>query len=489
MKILFINPAVGYYTRGISNPLGLLALASYLKVKGHSVRVIDRCVQKVDLHKEIEIFRPDVVGISIMSGRGLKDATKVSRIAKKHNLPIIAGGYFPTLSPEIILNSGISDIVICGEGEITFEELLISIQEGRDYSDIDGIVYLNAGKVIKNKERVFADLKDFPPIDWTLVNPSDYFQKYFHCNKLLYLYASKGCPGQCTFCTNRYYNKSTFRKRPDEYVLEELKTLVNDYGMDGAYFAGELWNIKREDALEFCDKLEASSLQFTWGMLSRIGQYSFKDFSRFFDVGCRFIYFGVESGSAEMLKRLKKHMDLGVARQTFADCQKAGITSVASFMIGLPDETQEELQKTLDYIKTIEASIILIYPYSPIQNTEIYDELVGAGRLRINSTNVGKYSKNIAMENPGVNFSCIPDIDLKVIKAHFDWKAFSGKKTVNESYSYAFAYQTIINGLKLLFQKGFVGFWVNGFKALEEFLHVFYYSHMYPSILKKYNLK
>lgn len=489
MKVLFVNPAIGYYTRNISNPLGLHALASYIKTKGHTVKLIDRCVNKVNIKKEIETFKPDVVGVSIMSGRGLKDAENIVKPARKNNIPVIAGGYFPTMNPEVILNSGLADIVVLREGEITTEEILTALENNDSVENILGIAYKMGERVCINQERPFADLKDFPELDWSLIDPKVYFQTYFNCTKMLYLYSSKGCPGRCTFCPNHFYNCSTFRKRPNEIVIKEIKNLVENYGMNGVYFTGELWCAKKSDAYDFCQRIKDEKLKFTWGMLSKIGQYNFDDILLMYDAGCRFMCFGAESGSPEMQRRLKKYVALDKGKETFKNCRKLGITTLVSFMIGLPGETEDQLRETLEYIKSIDASIIVIYLYSPVENTELYDELVKSGKIVPKTDEVSFFQKHITMENPGYNFSNIPDIELKVIKAYFDWKAFSGKKTVNSSYNYAFAVQTIVNGLKSISKNGLISFFVNGIKAFFTFLSVFYYSHFYSKVLKKYSLK
>ena len=489
MRVLFFNPAVGYYTRAISNPLGLLALASYLKERGREVKIVDRCVSKTNIEKEIDRFLPDAIGISLMSGRGLKDSEKISALAKKRGIPVIAGGYFPTMSPEFVLDSGLADIVVLREGEITFDEVLSALKNKTPLEDVLGIAYKKDGKVCVNADRPFADLSEFPQIDWSLVNPKDYFQTFFNCTKMLYLYSSKGCPGRCTFCSNHFYNRSTFRKRPNEIVIKEIKNLVENYGMNGVYFSGELWCAKKSDAYDFCEKVKAENLKFTWGMLSKVGQYDREDLKMMHDAGCRFICFGVESGSPEMQRSLRKNVNLEKGRETFKNCRELGITSVASFMIGLPGETEAQLTETIEYIKSIEASIILIYMFSPVENTDIYNELAAQGKIGAENRNSAFFKKHITMENPGYNFSLISDRELKVIKAFFDWKSFSGKDTVNDSFGYAFAFQTIANGLKSISKNGAVSFFINGFKALKEFLTVFYYSHRYPSVLKKYNLK
>lgn len=488
MKILLFNPSTGYYTRAISNPLGLLCIATFLKNEGHEVKLIDRCVSNTNLKKDIDEFKPNLIGISIMSGRGLKDSQKISKLARKNNIPVLVGGYFPTMNPEALLTTDIADIVMCSEGEYTFRDIIEYYKGNMELAQIKGIVYKSNGEIIKTEDREFADLSEFPVIDWSLINPKDYFQHFFHCDKMLYLYSSKGCPCSCTFCSNHYYNRSTYRKRPNEYVIEEIKTLINDYGMDGVYFTGELWCLKKLDAYDFCEKVKENNLDFTWGMLARAGQYKWEDLQTFRSAGCRYICFGIETGSPRLQKGLNKNVNLDKARINFEQCDKLGITSVASFMIGLPGETVEDLKMTIEYIKTIKASIILIYKFSPIKNTDIYNDLVTQHYIFPQEISVEAMAKNIDMENPQYNFSDMTDKELNVIKGYFDWKAFSGKKTVNDSFGYAFAFQTIINGLKSITKYGFIGFFVNGFKAFLEFMHVFYYSHFFPKILKKFNL-
>ncbi len=489
MRVMLFNPSTGYYTRAISNPLGLLCIASFLKREGHQVKLIDRCVSDVSIAKSIKDFKPELIGISIMSGRGLKDSQKISVQARKNNIPVVSGGYFPTMNPEVILDSEIAEVAMCSEGEYTFRDLIEYYNGKLPLSEIKGIVYKENGQIRKTPDREFADLSEFPLIDWSLVDPREYFQRFFHCDKMLYLYSSKGCPGSCTFCSNHFYNRSTFRKRPNEYVIEEIKTLINDYGMDGVYFSGELWCLKKNDAYDFCEKVKENNLKFTWGMLARVGQYNYDDFSRFYEAGCRFVFFGIETGSERLQKYLNKNLNLEKAKQDFRDCSKLGLTSVASFMIGLPGETEDDLKKTISYIKSIDASIALIYPYSPIKNTDIYNELVAQKCIFPQEITMDILSKNIDMDNPKYNFSEIPDKELKVIKAYFDWKAFSGKKTVENSFGYAFAFQTIINGLKSISKNGIIGFFVNGYKAFCEFVNIFFYSHFFPSIKKKYDLK
>ncbi|MBR5438283.1 MAG: cobalamin-dependent protein, partial [Clostridia bacterium] len=208
MKILLINPSVGYYTRALSNPLGLLSIGTYLKQHGHEVKIYDRCVDKTKIETVIKEFDAQIVGVSVMSSRGLKDAIKVSALLKKKGKTVVWGGQLPSMQTELVLDSDYVDMVSFGEGEETWKELAECLENGRDFYDIRGIAYKKDGKIKYNECRPFADLKDMPVSDWSLLDVPKYMQTYLGCNRMMYIYSSKGCPCRCAFCSNVNFHKS-----------------------------------------------------------------------------------------------------------------------------------------------------------------------------------------------------------------------------------------------------------------------------------------
>ena len=489
MNILLINPAVGYFTRASFNPLGLIAIGSYLTKKlGENVRLFDRCVEREDIGSVIEQFKPDLIGVSLMSSRGLKDALKVSKIAKKRNIPVIWGGAMPTMQPELVLDTSCVDYVILGEGEYVFEELLEALRGEREIDQISGIAYLKDGKFTRTQDRPFADLADFPVTDWSLIHPEKYMKPYIGCNKLMYLYSAKGCPCNCAFCPNPAFHKSTFRKRPNEYVIEEIKYLIENYGMDGVFFSDELWCMRRSDMLDFCRRVKENDLHFTWMIQVRVGQFTREDYQIMYDAGCRMALFGVESGSREILKRIHKNIDYNKIIPTFQELREIGITTTASFIIGYPGETADQLRETVALLKSISANLTPINHFTPLPGTELYREVVKEGKYK-EAKSLKELSKVIATESVGQNLSAVPTTDLRVIRSWFEWKTFTRKDAVEGDKPFKFAIDTILSGLKSISQKGPIFFFVDGFKAFKEFIYVFWYSHAYPSVRKKYDLK
>ena len=297
MKVLLVNPSTGYYTRALFNPLGLVAIGSYLRSVGHEVKLEDRCIHKEKFEKILDEFHPDLVGVSVMSGRTLKDAAKVSKIAKKRGLPVSWGGAMASMQPDILLKEVYVDTIIFSEGEYTFQELIETLQGKRSLSTVKGLFYKENGKIIKNGPRPFADLGDFPISDFSLIDVEKYMQPYLGCKRMMYLYSSKGCPCNCAFCSNPVFHRSCHRTRPNEIVISEIKYLIENYGLDGVYFSDELWVTKRSDMLDFCRRVKEEDLHFHFGIQTRIGLFTREDFQILYESGCRWALFGIESGS------------------------------------------------------------------------------------------------------------------------------------------------------------------------------------------------
>jgi radical SAM superfamily enzyme YgiQ (UPF0313 family) len=203
MKVLLFNPKATQLNRrkkAPSAPLGLLAIASYIKAKGHTVKVVDLTVKANSIEKCIRTFNPDVVGVSFSATLVGNSTVTISRIAKKYNVPVVWGGHMPSSLPDLCFKEGCVDFIVIGEGEVTFSKLLDTIDAGGVYSDIDGLAYVDKDGMHINKHREFADLNSFPATDWSLVNPEKYCQVYFVCKKMMYLYSSKGCPVNKPLC-------------------------------------------------------------------------------------------------------------------------------------------------------------------------------------------------------------------------------------------------------------------------------------------------
>ena len=487
MRVLLVFPSTGYYTSGLATPLGLLSIGTYLEQFGHEVMLYDRCMDTTKMKKVFHAFSPEIVGISLMSSRGLKDAFKISKYAKDRGLPVIWGGQLPSLQIDLVLQSPYVDMVSFGEGEETWAELLECLDTG-DFSDVLGLAYKKEGKIITNPCRPFMDLAKLPATDWSLIDVSKYTQPYLANKKMMYVCSSKGCPARCAFCVNVNFHKSTYRKRPTEIVLQEIRYLIEHYGVDSIYFSDELWSLTRSDAREFCQRILDEGLQFHWGVDTRIDLLREEDYRLMYQAGCRWLLFGIECGSEEMRRRVHKNINYDKVNPTLDLLNEIGFTTITSFIVGFPDETKEQLQDTINMIKNIHSGLTPIFHFWPIPGTELYNYLVQQGRYHA-PEKIEDLFGSVATINLGTNYSCVTDRELKVIKNWFVWKSFTSKNAINNGKSFEFAKSTIKDGLRAISTKGIISFFVNGFAALNEFLYIFYYAHRYPEIRKKYDLQ
>jgi len=176
LKILFIVPATGYYRSALSNPLGVLSIATYLKKNGYDVKIFDRNVERINIDKLIKSYNPDIIGVSIMSSRCLKDALKVSKDVKRYGKMVVWGGQIPTMNTELCFSCEYVNYVMMGEGEITWLEFARKIENSESPDKIDGIAYKENGQIVITKCRDFADLKELPLIDWSIVKRDDFVE-------------------------------------------------------------------------------------------------------------------------------------------------------------------------------------------------------------------------------------------------------------------------------------------------------------------------
>ena len=488
MRVLLINPIAKFNYKAPYNPLGLLSIATMLKDNGHTVKFINRCFDNTSITVVLDEFKPDICGISIIGTRSINDSVKISKIIKGRGIPVVWGGGIPSSNYRESLETGLCDYISIGEGEYTWLEMVSVLEEGGDISQVKGLVYLNEKKELVNTgERPLANLAELPCIDWTLYNPKRYIHPYLCCKKMMYLYSSKGCPGNCTFCSCPSFHQHKYRKRPPENVLKEIAYLQQNYGIDGVYFSDECWCVRKSDVHEFCEKIKESGLSFYWGCEIRIGILDREEFQLMYDCGCRWIFFGIETGSPEMLRKIKKGITVEQIKRDVQFCNDFGITAIASYIIGYPDETFEQISDTIRLIQQLNAGVTVINIYTPIIDSELYDKLV-AEKKYVPPKDFNELKKMLLAERSAYRCENIPMLDLKVIRGYYLWKGFTNKNTTKSGKSYEVAKCAIVDAYHNLTRLGFSGLLPGMVIIAKEFFNVFWYANFYPGIKKKYNL-
>ena len=490
MNILLVNPRTNMSSRAVTLPLGLLSIASFLADHGHHVRLYDRCVEKRSLEETASAFRADILGVSLISYKSFSDALAVSEYYKAKGVPVIWGGPTASVLPEAVFKNECVDAVSVGEGEQTWLELAEAVGRGEtDFSSIAGMALRGAdGGVYYTPQREFLDLSTLPDTDWSFVDVEKYFQTSYGCRRMLYLYAAKGCPFSCVFCYNREFHRCTYRKRPVEALLREIEYLVKNHGMDGVYFADELWCRNAREMHELCDALSSLKLDFVWGCQTRIGIFRQEDFDYMFRAGCRWVFFGVESGSKRVLELMNKRLAFDKIVPTFAACKKAGIVSIGSFIAGFPGEKEEDLRQTVALIEQLDTTLINLNFFIVMPGSEIYRRLVAEGRYP-EITDLHRLEEEDFMLLLERNYSEIPARDLRVVQSWYMWRSFASNSVRVGDKKTSFTKKVIEDALHAVFGGGFRAFVLSSLYAAKEFLMIMFYAHAFPKIKKKYGIQ
>lgn len=472
----------------VSLPLGILSIASYLKQNGYDVKICDLSIKKQSLAKVCREYKPDIAGVSFPSCKAIDGVVYASKVLRKQNIPVVWGGSFSDVGDvRHFFDTGLVDIVSFSEGEQTWLELLKCMENNGELSGVKGIAYIKNGSLTVNSPREFLNPVLLPRLDFSIVDVPEYFQYLYGCKKLLYVYLSKGCPAHCTFCVNTTCHRNTRRRRNVDVFMSEINELVSVYGADGFYFADELAFQNEKELYEVCDGFDGIDGTFFWGFQTRIGLLSEEAILRAYRSGCRWIDFGVESGNREMLKKVKKNIPYDKIEQDFTACKKAGIISIANFIIGFPGETEEQMRDSIELAQRIDSTQNTFAKYIFVPTTPSGREVMRTYKSFPPFDKLNDYKQMDFFKNTQ-GLSQIPQKELNVVQSHFLWTAIF-RKDYSGSHDYDLLFKSVLVVLRRVNKMRFVC----AVKALTEisadFIRFFFDEKFDKKIHKKYGLK
>jgi len=338
---------------------------------------------KVDLHKKISEFRPDLLALSCtedMWELGIKILDEVKEYKNKNNIPVVAGGVFPTFAPEICIKYDLIDLVCVGEGENALIDLCNKIENKKPYTDVTNLWVKKDAKIIKkNTISNPVDVNKTPIIDTSLFEESRLYRPM--AGKVYKMYpveTIRGCPYTCRFCNSPDQMKlykglghKFFRKKRMDLVYKELKHFKEEHKIEYNYFwADTFLAMNKKEFEEFCDMYKEIHLPF-W-MQTRpetINDYNIKKLS---EVGLHRISFGVEHGNeefrAKILDRRWKNKDI-IERLKIP--HKYGVQFSVNNITGFPTETKKLAFDTIELNRHIDADNQNIYAFVPFHGTPL----------------------------------------------------------------------------------------------------------------------
>ena len=390
--ILLINPAPPtkspWYIGQKVPPLGLAYVAAALEKKGFHVEIVDNYLleKPIDYIKQIvRRLDPQIVGIacSSVTYRGCVETAK----AVKEVFPsckVVVGGPHPSFIPDSMLQHPEIDYVVLGEGERAIVELATNITRGEDdraIAKILGVAYRRAGKMIKTAPSFISDLDQIPyPARHLLpMHLYDRTIEYLSVRPVDTMNVIRGCPYNCEFCETKHLWGQTCRAFSPPRVVEEIDHLVKNYGSKGIYFLGDNFTVQKKRTIEICELIKKYKLDIEWVCDTRVDLISRGLLKKMKDAGCRTIWFGVESGSPPILKKINKGITLEQAVHAFKLCREEGIQIACSFMLGIPGETVNDMKATFKFAKKLNPDWCRFNIFVAVPGSGLYEEIMRSG--------------------------------------------------------------------------------------------------------------
>lgn len=378
MKIVFILPTLrSPYSVCPEPPLGLAYLAAcLLKYRNDlQIEIIDGfLLGQEEYYKKISNIDADIVGVSTTMSQ-LSQALMIPRIVNEKKIKFIIGGPGVVNLPSSRLYESGYSVICYGEGERTVVELVHAFENGLPLEDINGISYLNEGKEIKTPPReLISNLDEIPFPARELLDMKKYIGTWKEKMGvgLSQIISSRGCPFSCRFCDKKTFGGKIRFMSPSR-MIEEMKLLYDVFGAELVYFEEDLFTVNRKRVLEFCSLMEKELPGRMWGAHSRVDTIDQEILTRMKRAGCTDLTFGVESGSQKILDLLGKGITVEQIEKAFQWVKEVGIKAGMFLIIGVPGETQEDIDKTKCLISKVEPSFIDISYLTPIPGTEIYE--------------------------------------------------------------------------------------------------------------------
>ena len=383
--VLFYPP---YDGPPLSAPLCLLALAAPLLQAGFEVKLIDN-ITSPDFESEVLRETSDALclGISVLTGPTIGAAVRVARAVKKArpSLPVIFGGWHPSLATEQTLQPDFVDAVVRGPGDLTLLEVAQRLADKQELHGVQGLSFKDRAGIHHEPERRVTNINDLPMPAFHLAN-FDAYASAAGFRQLSYT-SSVGCPYACNYCTDMVFYNRRFNAYKAERVVSDLADLVPRYGIQevALFDSNFLVDIKR--AVAIARGIVASGVKFLWDFQAStdfLWRMSDDDVRLLGESGVSHMGFGTESASKPVLKLMNKHhQNIEQMVETARKAHLANIRVTFNVILGYPGETEADRQQTFSIMSDIarEYSNVSFSPniFTPYPGIPIWPQLKEMG--------------------------------------------------------------------------------------------------------------
>ena len=376
-------------------PLGLASLAAFARKAGYSVQVVDAWAERLQDQNHLQnrldaIPPPKVAGVSVVTSnlRGAGVAGRAVRKAFLETLIVMGGPHVSAVPGEVLKEFPETDLGVYGEGELTLIEILSSFEKnGKVPQGLLGTVWREQNRIQKAPPRPpIQDLDALPRpardlFDLDLYHPHPpYGRRLRYMNEI----TSRGCPFHCAYCSKSVFGDS-YRAFSPERVVEDLKDLVDRYNVREVHFYDDDLSLNRKRTVELMERLISADLDLIWSCTTRCDLVDPVLLDLMKKAGCWMISYGVESGNDNLRNTVNKGITREQIKAAFHATKRSGIKVTGYFMIGLPGETEQTFQETIDFVDQLDPQyvnwgVLMVYPGSPFY-FDINQGKYGPGRL------------------------------------------------------------------------------------------------------------
>ncbi|HVP31820.1 MAG TPA: radical SAM protein [Myxococcota bacterium] len=438
MRVLLINPSYPFeeFPRLL---VTLPYVASALRAAGHEVEILDLLLARTTpdkIERRMARFRPELVGITSVT-LNHHIANGIADVVRKCDgrVPIAMGG--PHVSFEIegsFRDQPALDFIGIGEGEHTMVELAAALEGRMALTDVRGLALRerDTGKIVRTAPRPLADDLDLLPNPARELVP---LARYLAFDSHASVVTSRGCPYECIFCSAPQWTGRKVRYRDPVACVDEIEELAR-MGFTEITIEDDLFTLYRKHFLAVCGELVRRDTGIQWNAFSRVDTITPEIVETMARAGCQAICFGVESGNQEVLDLVKKKSNLHKVKEAMRMTQDVGISALASFIIGLPGETEETLRKTVEFANELHEEFGSLYGFhilAPFPGTEVREKATEYG-LEILTSDWTKYDANhVTTRTTGANVEAIQsvsdeyDATMEKYMKYQDWLFAQGK--------------------------------------------------------------
>jgi len=391
-KIVLFNPIPSTISRrkGVL-PLALLSIARGLDAEKYEIVIIDEAVESFP---EEVVQDALCVGISAMIGYQISSALKLAKRIRAlyPKVPLIWGGWHPSILPEETVDSDFVDYVIRGQGEITFSELMNALEGNKTLDSILGLTYKLNGNVKSNPDRHLSDPNGFPPLPYHLINMNKYIHaSEFGARTVTYL-SSIGCPFSCGFCAEQVVYRKRWLPLSPERVISDFKHLKEQYKIDSIIINDSNFFTNETRVAEICKNMMSEKLNLKWGNANgrtdQLVRYESETWQLMCDSGLQCILTGAETYDDGILEIMNKKATIEDTFKMTHIANEYGIKIKFSFMVGLPManrkvSVEEEFDSVIEFINKLynvnNKNHFLLFLYTPFPGTPLFRKAIELG--------------------------------------------------------------------------------------------------------------